>query len=571
MTDIRPDPDHDALLACHETHHVVVASPGIGKTCAAVRLAGAYSSSMKAHERVLLLTFSNQARVQLEREASAQLDRAVAARVEITNYHRFFWRAVRSYCRALGLPLDVQIGSRQRRFTALEATGLAEVRTLQRKKDGLLDCLAEQAFEQFRDDSSPSDASLGLLLGAIEAEQSAGYLVFDDLGALFWHLVQTYPHVRAAYRARYPIVIADEHQDASALQDAVVRLLGTRALVVFADPMQMIYGFRGADFERLNRHMSECQCRHEFTTPHRWHGNREVASWLLAVRSRLMGQAAPAARPREVRVERTNADYGRNAVLAKVRNEASGLFQGDVASIAVLARRNDDVAALRNHLSKNGMYPRQVGSADDFEEARLDIEQLPLLTDGHSLSDHALDRLEVLAPTLAKALVGQVRGRLEESGVNLKRSSAKARPVLAALAPLYTQGAGAYFGCLVRALDACEAQGHHLPRKDAVRAIRETAGTLVGNDVEDAVQLYGKLAVAGAESARYTHRGLFVMTAHQSKGKEFDAIILAGLTREQFPDDDESRRLFYVALTRARTAWVFVAPDRGESPLLSAL
>jgi DNA helicase-2/ATP-dependent DNA helicase PcrA len=569
MSELRSDPDHEALLSCRGRHHAVVAPPGTGKTCAAVRLAGSLASSLAEHERVLLLTFSNQARVQLETEAREQFDRATAARVEITNYHRFFWQAVRSYCRALGLPLDVQITSRRRRLKSLEATGVPEVKAL-KKREGLLECLAEQRFPEFRGAGSLSESTLATLLDAIDAEQAAGYLVFDDLGALFWQLLDTYPNLRTAYRARYPVVLADEHQDASALQDAVVRELGTRALVVFADPMQMIYGFRGADPRRLSDHVDECDCRHEFSTPHRWHGNEEVAAWLLAVRSRLMGQAAASPRPADVHIASTKADYGRNAALRQVRIEVSRLFASGASSVAVLTRRNDDVAAIRNHLSKNGMFPRQVGSGEDFEEARFDIEQLPLLTDGRSLANHALGRLTKLVPTLEKSFVDQVQRRLGESGADIKGSSARVRSVLQALMPLYDEGGGAYFRCLAAALDACSAQGHHLPRRDAVRSIRETAIALGSSDVDEALRIYGRRAVAAAESAREMRSGLFVMTAHQSKGKEFDAVVVAGISRDQFPDDEDSRRLLYVALTRARSAWVFITPDRGESPLLSA-
>ncbi len=45
------------------------------------------------------------------------------------------------------------------------------------------------------------------------------------------------------------------------------------------------------------------------------------------------------------------------------------------------------------------------------------------------------------------------------------------------------------------------------------------------------------------------------MTAHQAKGKEFDAVVLVNATAAHFPDSDEGRRLFYVAITRASKAW----------------
>jgi DNA helicase-2/ATP-dependent DNA helicase PcrA len=47
-----------------------------------------------------------------------------------------------------------------------------------------------------------------------------------------------------------------------------------------------------------------------------------------------------------------------------------------------------------------------------------------------------------------------------------------------------------------------------------------------------------------------------VMTVHASKGLEFDNVFVAGLNQDVFPskrgDIEEERRLFYVAITRAR-------------------
>src|SRR4051794_38795947 len=118
---LRPDSDHDAVCASDARHQLVVAPPGSGKTCLSVRLAAAAVTKLAPFAKVLLLTFSTQARTQLEREAVRQLDPGTGARIEITNYHRFFWQGVRSYRRALDLPMRLDIGSIGRRRKALEA------------------------------------------------------------------------------------------------------------------------------------------------------------------------------------------------------------------------------------------------------------------------------------------------------------------------------------------------------------------------------------------------------------------------------------------------------------------
>ncbi len=48
-------------------------------------------------------------------------------------------------------------------------------------------------------------------------------------------------------------------------------------------------------------------------------------------------------------------------------------------------------------------------------------------------------------------------------------------------------------------------------------------------------------------------------------------MILADACARFFPDDWDSRKLFYVAVTRATRGWTIIVPDEGASPLLSAL
>jgi hypothetical protein len=571
VSHIRQDPDHEAVLASSARHLVVTAPPGTGKTFLSIRLAGQLISALNLESRVLVLTFSNQARTQLEIEAARQLPSGVRARIEITNYHRFFWQGVRAYTRALGLPSNLDIGSRKRRQHALERVDNRLVRRLARR-EGVIESLAEHGFAEFRDHRTPDQAILVRLLAVVEAEQQAGRLVFDDLGALFWSLIERFPVIDQAYRKRYPVVIADEHQDASALQDALVRRLGQKRLVVFADPMQLIHEFRGASRERLDRHLAECDLQLTLNTPHRWHGSREVAEWLLAVRGRLEGGVRDGVPPTEVKIQRSPAIRGFNGVKSMVRFAVARAFEKGARTIAVLCRTNPQVAELRSYLSQQGQHPRHVGT-DDFEEARVDIEQLPLLRDSHSVALHAVSRMRVLLPTIPPSVWNQVVTRVGPTGVSLRRAGQDAGRVLRALEPLYRDGPGAYFGCLFEGLMVCAEAGHHVPRVEALRTLRITAQALQAGpvDLDLALQRYSAAVIAASHVAPRLERGLFVMTAHQAKGKEFDAVLLADGSARFWPDNEESRRLFYVTVTRATKFWTVIIPDSGGSTLVRFL
>jgi superfamily I DNA/RNA helicase len=242
--------------------------------------------------------------------------------------------------------------------------------------------------------------------------------------------------------------------------------------------------------------------------------------------------------------------------------------------VAVLARHNVTTRDLRGYLCSKGLFPRQLGSTDDFEEAHGDLEQLPLLRDAESVGRWAIDRVKKLVPTLEDSVVETVKRRLLASRVDRAgRIGTEARSMLEILSRIYDHGAVEYFRTVVALLDACVVAGHHLPRMEAVRALRATAHGMSerSGGLDDELRRYSGHVTIAAQAAPRFGKGVYLMTAHQSKGKEFDMIILAGASARDFPDDEESRRLFYVAVTRATKRWVVLAPERHPSPLLDGL
>jgi DNA helicase-2/ATP-dependent DNA helicase PcrA len=91
----------------------------------------------------------------------------------------------------------------------------------------------------------------------------------------------------------------------------------------------------------------------------------------------------------------------------------------------------------------------------------------------------------------------------------------------------------------------------------------------------DALLTIANLASLGVETDKYLEREdkVVVLTVHQAKGMEFDAVFIAGATDNDFPSRrsqkegrlEEEHRLFYVALTRARNVLVITYPARDNA------
>ena len=558
------DPEQEAVLEANERHLLVIAPPGTGKTALAARLAGRLAADLAPHERVLLLTFSNQARGQLGGELDKRVPGDLGRAVVVTNYHQFFWSAIRSYRSALGLPFDASIGSQSRRDALLRGADQAAF-------DRLTECqretVAELRFPEFRGDVA-EDESLARLLAAVDEDNARGHLTFGDLGGLFWRLMAEYPTVRHAYVDRYPVAIADEHQDSSALQDAVARLFGSRRLIVLADPMQLIHAWRGADEQRLRQHAAECDRQFELKTPHRWAEDVGTGIWLLSVRGRLDGATPDCHLPRNVRIVRTDPSHGQNAMLAATRFAALAALRSGAKSVAILASKNEQVAAIRSYLSRNGLHPRQLGISHELEALAQLAEQLPSLS-GKPLVERALSMLFGLCPTIQANVQTQIQQRLEPNSSRKAGASEFVRKVLASIDPIYEDGPLAFFSGLTGAIEVARNGQHQFPGEDQVRLFASVAAT--GGSLEDQLKaLRSRLALL-SHQAPGVARGIMVMTVHQAKGREFDGIILFDASASSFPPNVDRMRVFYVAVTRARRSWDLIAPNGRETSYLRAL
>ncbi len=96
---------------------IVEAPPGAGKTFLSVLCAKKLIVNIKINQKVLLITFSRNARAQLNKEAEHVFssDREKLKQIEITNFHSFFQKYVWAYRSYLGLPLDLDLICPQKR------------------------------------------------------------------------------------------------------------------------------------------------------------------------------------------------------------------------------------------------------------------------------------------------------------------------------------------------------------------------------------------------------------------------------------------------------------------------
>ncbi|MFF4276248.1 ATP-dependent helicase [Streptomyces sp. NPDC001536] len=254
---------------------LVLAGPGTGKTTTLVESVAARIARGGDPARVLVLTFSRKAAVELRDRMALRTGAARAPRA--TTFHSFCYALVRAHqdsdlfvepLRLLSGPeQDVAVRGLLAGQPDLERLGLAHVRW----PDELRACLTTRGFADEVRAVLARSRELGLGPGALDAfarrigrpdwRAAAAFLaeyldVLDLQGVLDYAelvhravLLAHRPEVAGRLAAQYDAVFVDEYQDTDPAQVRLLHALagGGRTLVAFGDPDQSIYAFRGAD------------------------------------------------------------------------------------------------------------------------------------------------------------------------------------------------------------------------------------------------------------------------------------------------------------------------------------
>ncbi|MFD9289753.1 ATP-dependent helicase [Streptomyces sp. NPDC060030] len=264
---------------------LVLAGPGTGKTTTLVEAVARRVARGTDPTRILVLTFSRKAAVELRDRMAARLGGTRGP--QATTFHSYCYALVRAHQDAdlFADPLRLLSGPEQdvtvRELLAgqlgLEQTGLAHVRW----PDELRACLTTRGFADEVRAVLARSRELGLGPDALAAfarrtgrpdwsaaaQFLAEYLdVLDAQGVLDYAelvhravLLAERPEVAAQLARSYDAVFVDEYQDTDPAQVRLLHALagnpgiaapgtgGGRTLIAFGDPDQSIYAFRGAD------------------------------------------------------------------------------------------------------------------------------------------------------------------------------------------------------------------------------------------------------------------------------------------------------------------------------------
>ena len=576
---------HEAVL--HEgSPLLILAGAGSGKT-RVITCKIAYLVDQRGVDprSILAVTFTNKAAAEMSERVQAMVPNGRG--MLIKTFHAFGAWLLRRYGASVGLGSNFAIYDDDDAVSLL--SGLTEkiprrelnryARMISRAKDYCLEPT---------DDLRPisADPRFPELYAMYEKRlREIGNADFGDLIRKSVELLSTDGSVRARVQERFQTILVDEYQDSNVAQYQLLTVLAGEGsyLCVVGDDDQSIYSFRGAQVQNILTFQDSFRHTKIIRLEENYRSTKnilDIASAVVANNSGRLGKTLRTAKP-----------PGAPAVLAYFSGHeeeaefcAELLSDNRLSETAILYRTNAQSLAFETLFTRRNIPYRLVGALRfyDREEIKDSLALLALLSNHR---DEVAFRRIVNKPArgVGAASVSRVLELSAQTNGDLLEAAAMATGVLSKRS---ANGVETFVRLMTLLDEHLEAEPlaqfvqraitesgllQYHKSQDEITGSQKTrnldqlvnAAAEYGQGME-ALSLFlehielDRSQVAGEEDP--SGERVTLITMHNTKGLEFDRVIITGLEDELFPgrreeyadDIEEERRLFYVSITRAR-------------------
>jgi DNA helicase-2/ATP-dependent DNA helicase PcrA len=260
------EPQKEAVLH-RDGPIMIVAGAGSGKTkVLTTRIAHLMANGVDAFN-ILALTFTNKAAAEMKERVEKILGNNEARNLYIGTFHSVFARILRAEADKLGYPRNFTIydtdDAKSVVRTVVNELDLDDKQykpnvvynRISAAKNGLItaaEYINDYALQQ--EDARANRPMLGQIFDAYcKRCFKNGAMDFDDLLLKFYLLLSTHPESLSKYQRKFKYIMIDEYQDTNPAQYQIIKLLGAmhENVAVVGDDAQSIYSFRGATIENI--------------------------------------------------------------------------------------------------------------------------------------------------------------------------------------------------------------------------------------------------------------------------------------------------------------------------------
>jgi DNA helicase-2/ATP-dependent DNA helicase PcrA len=429
---------------------------------------------------------------------------------------------------------------------------------------------------------------------------------FDDLLQKTLLMVQQHERIAEIYRRQFQFILVDEYQDTNKIQADLVDLLARdhRNLMVVGDDAQSIYSWRGANFQNILEFPKRYPDAQVFKIEMNYRSvpeilevaNAAIAANVQQFRKHLSAtRESKTLKPALVALNdgSEQAQFVAQRIL-EIRDENI-----DLNDIAVLYRAHYHALELQLELSRRGIPYQITSGIRFFEQAHIKDVTSFIRFVANPRDEVAFNRMVKLLPGIGNRTAENLWQAWEKSDLELARPRAGASRDEGVAAPTtsFSERLSAMnvpakskkmWRQLAHTLDEIAPGGEPNPPSEMITSVveaiyddyakvnfanyqlrREDLDQLAAfarqfKDVHEFLSQLALISNVDAEAAPVQaneKEAVNLSSVHQAKGLEFHTIFVIWLTDGMFPSSrsldtrdalEEERRLFYVAITRAR-------------------
>jgi len=605
---------------------MIVAGAGSGKTkVLTTRIAHLMANGVDAFN-ILALTFTNKAAAEMKERIQKILNNSEARNLYIGTFHSVFAKILRAEAHRIGYPNNFTIYDTDDSRSVIKAV-INELQMddkhykpnvvhnrISAAKNALVGP-AEYALDYHlqQEDARANRPAIAQIYAAYANKCfKNGAMDFDDLLLKMFELLNTQPAALAKYQSKFKYIMIDEYQDTNTVQYQITKLLAAmhENICVVGDDAQSIYSFRGATIENILQFQKDYDDVKVVKLEQNYRSTQSILKVANEVINNNKGQI-----PKElwtdnkpgdkIKVVRTMTDNEEGKFVADSIKEQQLRNHYANKDFAILYRTNAQSRAYEESLRKMGIAYKIYGGVSFYQrkEVKDMIAYLRIIV--NQQDEEALKRI-INYPVrgIGKTSIEKLIVVANEQNITMFESVTRAAEfgfkggTLEALQNFAMMIK--YFNTLLNdknAYDVAVQVGKHTNLVKELFADKTPEGLARYENVQELLNSIKEWTETpdNEEDGEVGNKGLGaflqnvslftdsdkdkenedvvkLMTIHAAKGLEFGCVFVGGIEETLFPSAmsintreelEEERRLFYVAITRAKDRlWLTYANAR---------
>jgi DNA helicase-2/ATP-dependent DNA helicase PcrA len=617
------EPQREAVLH-RDGPIMIVAGAGSGKTkVLTTRIAHLLATGIDPFN-VLALTFTNKAAAEMKERVERILGNNEARNIYIGTFHSVFARILRAEADKIGYPRNFTIydtdDAKSVVKTVVNELNLDDkhykpntvYNRISAAKNALItpeEYINDYGLQQ--EDMRANRPMIGQIFDAYcKRCFKNGAMDFDDLLLKFYLLLTTHPESLSKYQRKFKYIMIDEYQDTNTAQYKIIKLLGAmhENVAVVGDDAQSIYSFRGATIENILQFQKDYDDVKVVMLEQNYRSSQSILHVANNVIANNKGQLPKKLwtsneEGEKIRLVRTATDNDEGKYVADAIQEQKLRNHYRNNDFAILYRTNAQSRSFEESLRRMNVAYRIYGGISFYQRKEIKDFLSYLRVIVNPGDEEALKRIinfparGIGKTTVEKAILFANQNNISMWDV-LKRASEfgyKASTleiinnfiVMIQMFQSELQKKNAYdlaiivgknTGIVKELFNDKTTEG--LARYENIQELLNSIKEFTETPTEDGELLDKSLGsylqqitlLTDADEDKGESDVVKLMTIHAAKGLEFPVVFVGGLEETLFPNAmsintreelEEERRLFYVAVTRAKQKlWLTYANTR---------